>query len=273
MGVDAARLRKEGLYEAQAPLQALAGDFDVIERLAMTWRKDRKHLHIAAWISIVLGIACIFLSIAAGLTIIAGAITIFLIARRHGRAVVLNASRCGPAKALGVMLANDASGQAPVNVRLAFDAKRELLSEQEWPARKKGKQKFFRASWFSLETKLLDGTQFSETIEDLIRQRSYVNPRGKSKTKTRTRNMVTQRFVYPSELYGNARGLGTWLQNEIKLPASATLQSLKVDEKQVRAKALVKQGSDLANASSMLALGVYRALNLSRRRPKGPQQQ
>ena len=71
-----------------------------------------------------------------------------------------------------------------------------------------GKQRLYKASWFSLETSLHDGTTFTETIDDLIRQRSFTNPRGKSKSKTRTHSLLGMRFAYPQKVYGDASPLG-----------------------------------------------------------------
>ena len=266
MAIDADRLRRESVYESQAPLAALAEDLAQIERLAGGWRAIRKKLHIAAGILLAVGFICLFpLPPLVGVAMMAASIGLFIYARRQGRAVVLNVGRCAVVRDLGLMLSDDTGGQTPVAVRVLFDAKREMLSEREWPQRKKGKEKFFRSPWCTLETRLLDGTDFSESVDDLIRERTYVNPRGKRKTKTRTRNIVSLRFAYRSEVYGDVSKLGGRLAKEIQLPPSAILRGLEASERQVKAKALVKQTAEVVQASRMLSLGVYRVLNLSQR--------
>lgn len=168
-------------------------------------------------------------------------------------------------KSVTGMLACDADAKAPAAIRLAFKPKQELLSDAVLPHHKRGKQKLYKLSWFSLEAVLHDGSTFSETIDDLVRQRSLVNSRGKSKTKTRTRSVVALRIDYPSKVYGDATPLAARMKDEIQLPPSALLRSLEVTDRAVKAKALVDKPENLAPASAMLALGVYRILNLSRK--------
>jgi hypothetical protein len=57
------------------------------------------------------------------------------------------------------------------------------------------------------------------------------------------------------------------MEKEIQLPEGAAMRGLEVSGRSVKVKALVTKTADpayLAQASSMLALGVYRMLNLSR---------
>ena len=73
------------------------------------------------------------------------------------------------------------------------------------------------------------------------------------------------RFAYPAKAYGDLTPLGAKMQKEIRLPQSASLRGLEVNDRAVKVKALVTNSDDLAQTSSMLALGVYRMLNLSRK--------
>ena len=75
--------------------------------------------------------------------------------------------------------------------------------------------------WIALEGRLLDGTAFSESITELVRKRSFTNPRGKHKTKTRSRYLLNLRFDYPADLYGNPC-LIRQQPEEIRVPASAS---------------------------------------------------
>ena len=54
------------------------------------------------------------------------------------------------------------------------------------------------------------------------------------------------------------------MRKEIRLPSTASVRGMEVTSRIVKVKALVTQTGDLAHTTSMLALGVYRMLNLSR---------
>jgi len=42
-------------------------------------------------------------------------------------------------------------------------------------------QRFTADDWLSIQGRFLDGAEFSETMQELTRTRTYTNPRGKSK--------------------------------------------------------------------------------------------
>ena len=264
MAVDVNRLRRECVYQASTPLEAVAGDLAQIETLAAAWRAARKRLFLAGAISIALGAIGLAVYVPVGLLLIALGAYLFVRTRSRPRAVANGAARRELAKSVAAMLAHDAEPNSPTAIRLAFNPKRELLSEDPLPHRKNGKQRLYKASWFSIETSLSDGTTFTETIDDLIRQRSFTNPRGKSKVKTRTHTLLGMRFAYPQKVYGDATPLAARMRQEIQLPSTASVRGLEVTARIVKVKTLVTQSSDLAQAGSMLALGVYRMLNLSR---------
>ena len=264
MAVDVNRLRRECVYQASTPLEAVAGDLAQIETLATAWRAARKRLFLAGAISIALGVVGLAAYVPVGLMLIALGVCFFVRTRSRPRAVANGAARRELAKSVAAMLAHDAEPNSPTAIRLAFNPKRELLSEDPLPHRKNGKQRLYKASWFSIETTLCDSTVFTETIEDLIRQRSFTNPRGKSKVKTRTHTLLAMRFAYSQKVYGDATPLAARMRQEIQVPSTASVRGLEVTARIVKVKALVTQSSDLAPAGSMLALGVYRMLNLSR---------
>jgi len=277
MPVDPNRLRKEGVYESHSPLANLSTDLDEIERLAADWRAQRKRFQISAAALLLVGLVLLTLSPAVGILAIALGIGLFFWVKRYKKTVAGGLDRCAVVRKVAGMLIKDTAARQAVTIHLAFDPKREVLSEIPLPHRKNGKQRIYRASWLSVEACLLDGTTFSETIEDLVRVRSFTNPRGKSKTRTRTRSIVAMRFAYPAEVYGNVTPLAERLQKEIRLPASAALKQFAAGERQVKVKALVTKAEELGDTTPMLALGVYRMLNLSRkltaraRRSKGNQ--
>jgi hypothetical protein len=90
------------------------------------------------------------------------------------------------------------------------------------------------------------------------------------------------RFDYPPEIYGDLTPLREKMEKEIQLPEGAAVRGLEVTGRTVKIKAILTQtqASYLAQASTMVALGVYRMLNLSRQiearkrakaKPRGPQ--
>jgi hypothetical protein len=265
MPFDPEQLRKTCTYESQSPVDALSAELDEVERVAEKWRRARRRLLWWGIFVIMSGIAALFRYPLAGLVLIPLAVFIFVSMKRYPQGVANGLSRCESTKAIAAMLAHDTDPKQASKMRVAFDPPQEVLSETVLPNRRKGKQKVYKASWLSLETSFLDGTFFTGTIEDLVRQRSFVNPRGKSKTKTRTRQIVSMRFGYPNEIYGDVSTLAARMQKEFKLPSSASVRGVEVNDRAVKVKALVTEKADLARTSAMMALGVYRILNLSRR--------
>jgi hypothetical protein len=264
MPVDVNRLYKEGLYESREPVGGLVADLDRIQSMASGWRKARRGL--ALWTTISWAVAVIAFVIFWPIGIVLGVLGGWLLYRmnRYPAAVANHLERCTFGKSMAVMLASDADPAAPVAMRLVFDDKAEALPIQN---RKTGHESLSKMSWFSLEASLHDGTSFSETIDDIVYRRSYSNARGKSKTKTRRQNLIGMKFDYPQKTYGDLTPLREKMEKEIQLPAGTIVKALEISPKAIKVKAMVTQfgkGTDLAQASSMLALGVYRMLNLSR---------
>jgi hypothetical protein len=266
MPVDVNRLRAEGSYESREPIGGLASDLDLVYSLADGWHSARKRLAQFATILLIVGVVALFTYMPAGIVLVALGIWFLYRMKNHPKAVASHMERCEFGKSMAAMLRSDADPKAPVATRLAFNPKQETMSEGPLPNRKNGKQRLYKVSWFSVEAILHDGTTFSETVDDFVRERSFTNPRGKSKSKKRTQRLIAMRFDYPSEIYGDLTPFREKMEKEIQLPEGAAVRGLEISGRAVKVKALLTQteGSYLAQASTMLALGVYRMLNLSR---------
>jgi len=186
--------------------------------------------------------------------------------KKYPSAVANHTERCTFGKSILGMLGSDADPKSAVSFRLAFEPRQETLSDGPLHGRKNGKERLYKQSWLSVEAALHDGTTFSETIENFVRQRSFTNSRGKHKTKTRTQTLLAMRFDYPSETYGDLTPFRDRMHKEIQMPPGAVVRALEVSGKAVKVKAMSVSvnPSFLAQTNTMLALGVYRILNLSR---------
>jgi hypothetical protein len=177
--------------------------------------------------------------------------------------------RLGVAKERIAMLKQDAGEKSSFTFRLAMASKPRQVSEDVWHGRKHGKQVFLEETWLSLEGRLLDGTVVTDEIKDMIRRRTFTNPRGKHKVKTRTNYLVNIRLSYPGELYGDARPAGNALHGDCKVGPSAMLRGVRVTEKAIVLKALVTSEKEIIQTAGMLSIGGYRILNLARRMAAG----
>jgi hypothetical protein len=265
MPFDPEKLRKTYVYDSCVPFDTIAAELAQVQSLADSWRRTRHRLALWGAITLLAGMAGLFLYWPVGIILIPIAIGLFVLLKRYPKSVANGLSRCECTKAIAGVLALDTNPKMKPTLRLEFNPKQELLSETPLPHRKNGKQRLYKAPWFTLENKFLDGTSLTETIDDLVRKRSFTNPRGKSKTKTRTHHLLAMRFAYPKDVYGDLTAFAAKMQKEIHLPPSASVRGLEVNDRAVKVKALVTQTGDLAQASTMLALGVYRMLNLSRK--------
>ena len=163
------------------------------------------------------------------------------------------------------VLQRDADQRSSFSVKLALKPQPALLREEPWPDRKNGKQKFFEEDYLSIEGELLDGTVLSENLTELTRKRSFTNPRGKSKTKTRSRYILALKFRYPNDVYADARPAHQALHEQIRVPSTAIVRETRVDEKAITVKSMVTIEQEIVQATTMTCLGAYRILNLARR--------
>jgi hypothetical protein len=267
MPVDVNRLRAEGVYEVREPAAELVADLDQIQGLAAEWHAARKRMAMAGAFTLLAGFIGTIVFFPVGLLLLVVGGWFLYRMKVYPKAVANHEERCAFGKSMAKMLASDADPKTPIAMRLAFDPKRETLSEGALPHRKNGKELLYKVSWFSVAATLHDGATFSQTVDDVVRERKFTNRRGKSKSKTRTRSLIGLRLDYPEETYGDMSQFQAKMQSEIQLPQGVALRGVEVNSKAIKAKVLVSENSrtaSLAQTSSMLALGVYRMLNLSR---------
>jgi len=269
MAVDVNRFRVDGLYEARGPVANLLQDLNQIQGLAAVWRAARKRL--ATWASFlfVLGFASFFIFFPMGLVMAGVGIWCLYRMKVYPKGIVSHEEWCAFAKSVAAILESDGDPKQPVSMRLALNAPEQTISAGALPGRARGTERLYKLAWFSVEATLCDGTNFTQSIEDMVRHRAYRNSRGKSKSKTRTRSIVSMRFDYPAETYGDITPLEEKMKSEIHMPQSSSLRGLEVTGKAVKLKALVGEPNRhglLAETSSIMALGVYRMLNFSRTR-------
>ena len=118
MAVDVDRLRKECVYEAEAPLEALADDLAQIESLAAQWLAARRRLFLAGTIAIAAG--CIGLAVfyPVGLVLVAAGIFLFVRTKNSPKALASKVGRCELLKSVAAMLALDTEPGTTATVRL-----------------------------------------------------------------------------------------------------------------------------------------------------------
>jgi hypothetical protein len=273
MAIDAKQLRAQGIYQAHAPLRSILDDLAQIGALLQKIKAQRKTLRIISGASALAGLICAIAAGVKGSNVLgfcsflgfALALALFIYSFIYGRALIKHEYRHTLMQDLSNTLPRDAHKSAPFSARLALKATPTLIREEAWPARRNGKQQFLQEEFLSIEGDLLDGTALTEKVNELTRKRTYRNPRGKYKTKLRSRYLISLRFDYPSKLYGDARTANDALHEEIRVPDSAALRDMRVSEKAIVMKALIKLSKDIVQASSMLSMGAYRILNLARR--------
>ena len=273
MAIDAAALRKTGVYEARAPFPSLLQDLDEIGNMVQAAEAKRHKVRRYSGLAMILGLAsavaagvlntnalgfCAFLAFTAG-------VALFIYSFVTGRDLHKHHDRYELLRDLSKTLQIDADPKAKFAVKLAMKVKRQLLREEPFPQRKNGKQKFFEEDFITIAGELLDGTYLEETVTELTRERSFTNPGGKSKIKTRSRFVLSVRFGYPNDLYGDARAAQQALHEQIRVPASAAIKTVAVNEKSIAVRTVIQAEKEIPQASAMVCLGAYRILNLARR--------
>ena len=267
MALDVNRFRADGLFEVREPVGEVIADLNVIQGLAAVWHAARKRLATWGAVLLIAGVLSFFLYFPAGAILFAVGIWLLFRMKAYPRAVANHEGWCSFAKSVTAILEADGDPKAPVAMRLAFNAPENTISQGPSRGRSGGTERIYKLAWFSVDAMLLDGTSFSQTVEDMVRRRDYRSRSGKSKVKTRARSIIGMRFDYPAETYGDISPLGTKLKTEIRMPQSTVLRGVEVSAKAVKLKAVVLEPGKsglVAEASSSMALGVYRILNLSR---------
>jgi hypothetical protein len=279
MAIDSQQLTKKGLYEGQGPLESLVNDIEGIEKSFEESATRRRVMRRVSGLWAIAAVICCIIAATTGDSIyfrfggLPGfivSIALFIHSFRYGGRLRY-ATRLELLKKLVGLVRQDADEQSPFSVRLSLASRPKLLSEAPWLERVNGKQQYLEEPWLSIEGRLLDGSILSEEVTQLSRRRTFMNPRGKTKTKTRSRFLVALRFAYPKDVYGDARKAQHALHEEIRVPGATTLRGVRINEKAIALKALTQTGDQIPQASAMLAMGAYRILNLARRaaRPRG----
>jgi hypothetical protein len=272
MPVDAQRLRASGVYQATLPLPELAASLDQIEQIVDGWRAYRKRLNQIGFLLLPIGVLLLILGAVSEFRFLIGlaipmffaATGLFIYSALYARDCCKRSHRVRLVRDLAAMINDDANPKRPVTVDLAFTERKELLTEEPWPLRKKGWQKFSKDRWAGFHAELLDGTVFSQEVLDLIRERTYVNPRGKTKRKRRTRHFVSTRFAYSPQVYGDVSQCPAKLIEGIRVPPHAQFRGCRITNRDIKLKAQVDRPEDLKETCVMLALGGYRILNYAR---------
>jgi hypothetical protein len=271
MAFNQQQVEKDGVYEAKSPLASLLSDLDQISNMAQVFVAKRKarartggYTMLGGLIAAVVGGVFAPLLVLGCLAIATG-LFLWISSFFMGGKCAENPYRVDVARQRIGMIQKDAAAKTPFTFKLALAGNAKVLSSQAWTARKNGKQQMKEDSWLSLEGSLLDGTVVCDEIKDLIRVRTYSNPRGKSKSKSRRTILVNSRFYYPKEVYGDARPASQALHGEVKVGSHASVRDVRVTEKAIVLKALVTSDKEIVPTVGMLSLGAFRILNLARR--------
>jgi len=274
MAIDLEQVRKGFVYQSSAPLGGVLEDLQTIAQADQRFARGRKARFWRGMMclgGLVLGIVLAaneILTTLAVFLIVAGliaAIVFFVKAATYGGKLKRYHWRYETLRDLCGTLQRDTLPNAPVNVSLALQDTSRAVSEAPWPVRKKGKQSFSEEDWLSIAGQFLDGAQYSLALREMVRKRTYVNPRGKYKTKFRSLYFLELRVVCPKDLYGDLRPLENGLRKTARLPQSCVLRSVKAGGKAVAMKVRIGQMEDVRGAAVMMFLALYRGLNLARR--------
>jgi hypothetical protein len=274
MAIDLEQVRKGFVFQSSAPIGAVLEDLQTIAQADQQFARVRKARFWRGMmcvgglvLGIVLAASEILTTLAVFLIVLApiAAIVFFVKAATYGGKLKKYHWRYETLRDLCGTLLRDTHPNAPVNVSLALQDTSRLVSEAPWPVRKKGKQSFSDDSWLFAGGQFLDGAQYSLALRELIRKRTYVNPRGKYKTKYRSWYFLTVRVVCPKDLYGDLRPLENGLRKTARLPQSCVLRGVKAAGKAVAMKVRVDRMEDVRGTAVMMFLALYRGLNLARR--------
>ena len=273
MAIDAAKLRKTGIYDTRAPLPTLLADLDQIGGMVQAAEATRRRVRIYSGLAMILGIVCAVLAGLVGSTVFsflcfltfALGVGLFIYSFITGRDFHKHHDRYELLRDISKGIQPDADPRAKFAVKLQMKSNRSFVREEPVPHRKNGKQKFYEEQFLSISGELLDGTHIEETVTELARERTYTNPRGKTKSKTRQRYLLNVALYYPGDVYGDARHAQHLLSEKIHVPTSAMVKNVNVTEKAISVKTMLRAEKEIPRASSMVCLGAYRILNLARR--------
>ena len=273
MAIDKKKLQTEGTYQAKAPLSSILDEVEEINCFLQGIEGERHKLRkfgglfMAGGIVLAIGAGVVGINALAFLAFLAFTcgVGLFIYSFVYGRAMHGHQGRCQLLKDLFGAHQRDADPRSSFSVRLALKPQPTKLKDEPWPLRKDGREQYFKEEYLSIEGELLDGTVLSESLTELTRKRTFKNPRGKPKVRTRSRYILALKFRYPSDVYKDARPAQQALHEEIRVPSSANVRETTVDEKAISVKSMVLLDREIVQASAMSCLGAYRILNLARR--------
>jgi len=273
MAIDVRKLQHDGTYQAEGPLSSILNDIEQIGNFLRQIEIQRRNLRKFGGVSMAAGLVLAVLASVLHINALgflaflafATGVGLYIYSFVYGRSMHTHHSRYELLKELFKVLQQDAGARSSFSVKLALKPQPTELRSEAWADRKNGKQQFFEEDYLSIEGELLDGTVLSESLTELTRKRSFTNPRGKSKTKTRCRYLLAFKFRYPSDVYADARPAQQALHEEIRVPPSANVRETRVDEKAITVKSMVASADEIVRTTAMACLGAYRILNLARR--------
>jgi hypothetical protein len=270
--VNLQQLEKDGVYEANSKIVEILADLDRITGMVRDAAAQKRQkvklgglLILAGGIGVLAGAVMgaswlLPLSMLVGI----GGLALCLYSLFNKGKLLRHPQRLEITRERLSMIQADAA-EKPFTLRLALASQPVNVRGEVWHGRKNGHQEFSEETWLSLEGPLLDGCILTGEIIDLYRKRTYVNPRGKHKTKSRVTHLVNISFCYPRDRYGDACVAHQALGEEVKTGPSALLRKTRVTEKAISLRAMVNTEQEIARTAGMLSMGAYRILNLARR--------
>lgn len=274
MPIDLEQARKGFVYQSKAPIGVILQDIQTLATADETYSRVRRKRF---WLGMMcvggffLGMILAFAGILVPLAILlifggpVAAIVLFIKAATYGSKLKKYRPRYELLRDMCATLLRDTDPNALVHVNLALKDASRFLYEQPYPQRKNGKQSFSEDNGMCLTGQLLDGTQYSLALREMIRKRSFTTPRGKRKTKWRSWYFLSLRTICPKDLYGDLRAIENGIRKNVRLPQSCLLKNLKAGGRTLFLRVRLERMEDARGAATMMFLALYRGLNLARR--------
>ncbi len=260
MPIDQARLNREYVFAGKGTPAQLLSELPKIQAVLQSIRRKVRALRWSAAVVGVVGVVSGFVFFKPLIFLgIVGLIALLVWAGKSN-AVLKNADHCGALEDILQKLSYDSGPKARFVVTMRLKDERKLLSSHPY---KTGKQSIYLNPWLDVQGQFLDGTVLTENITDVLRERTKKNPRGKIKSKSRRRHVISMRLQYPAARYGNAAPVALKLKTTFHLPKGAVVKALKPTAQSMVVKAVAEEGVDLKHVQDALLLGLYRILNLA----------
>jgi hypothetical protein len=273
MAVDLQQWRKGIPYDVRATVGDIMADLQTLETLPAVLAEESKRIwRPLRWIAIGLVVALVLSAILAPILIvplivfgIIGVIGYVIWGAVKTSQKPHNLYRAAALNSLLKAVGHDMNQTLKVHARLLLIDGSTPVKESAFTRRKSGKEKLFRDEWLQLEGEFLDGVEYSFGIVQLMRMRTWRNPRGKSKSKSRAQHLCTLRLRYPADRYGSEPIPEPMIKRAIRLPSATTCKAFRATPKALLLKTLVRQEQDLKPVGRMMFLSLYKVLNGLRR--------